>query len=164
MNRKSVVAASSQLFIVGAISVFVLLIIGVVSISGKNTAGVGILTAITVRGFNDCLGNISFTSGKGDNITAVIAMSCASLVNTTGLQLPIDIRYNWRNPSSVNFDNVAYWCSGCVNPSHKAAMSVLIATIPLTVLCVAVAVVGFTYKRPRPARAAVAPEPGPSPV
>lgn len=79
----------------------------------------------------------------------------------TGLELPIDIAYNWNDPSIVAYNDVAAvldGCSRCTDTGVVKAKSILIATIPLGVVCLFFAVVTCIYARPpRPNRAAVAP-------
>ena len=147
--------------------ILTMLLVGVSALHRKNTGGVGTLTAVTIERFNVCNGDISFVTGKGEEVTASVAIPCESLVNTTGLNLPIDIRYNWRNPSSVAYNNVLDECSGCSSTGHSAAKNLIIASIALAVVCIVgvVAMVGSTYnwcKRLQTVRAAVSPEGGPT--
>ena len=142
---------------------------GASALHGKNTGGIGTLTAVTIESFHVCNGDVSFVTGKDEQVTASVAIPCESLVNTTGLNLAIDIRYNWRNPSSVAYKNVLDECSGCSSIGHSAAKNLIIASIALAVIYIVgiVAVVGSTYnwcKRLRTVRAAVSPETGPIPV
>jgi len=172
MDRESVVGWSAIFSICAFFVIFPVLLVGVSALHRKNTGGVGTLTAVTIESFHVCNGNIYFVTGKGEAVTASVAIPCESLVNKTGLNLPIDIRYNWRNPSNVAYNNVLDECSGCSSTGHNAAKNLIIVGIALAVVCVVgvVAVVGSTYnwgnwcKRLRTVRAAVSPEAGPTPV
>ena len=134
-----------------------MLLVGLTSLFRKNTGGVGTLTAITIERFHVCAGEIYYVTGKGEKINATVTIPCESLVNTTGLNLPIDIAYNWRNPSEVAYADLLDGCSGCTSIGHQTAWNLVIASIAVAALCVVVAVLGCTYKRPSPFRAAVAP-------
>ena len=169
MDRESVVGWSTFFSICALFAILAMLLVGVSALHRKNTGGVGTLTAVTIESFHVCNGDISFVTGKGEEVTASIAIPCDSLVNTTGLNLPIDIRYNWRNPSSVAYNNVLDDCSGCSSTGHTAAKNLIVTSAALAVVCIVgvVAVVGSTYnwcKRLRTVRAAVSPEAGPTPV
>jgi len=169
MGRELVVGCSVFFSIGGSFVILTMLLVGVSALHRKNTGGVGTLTAVTIERFNVCNGDISFVTGKGEEVTASVAIPCESLVNTTGLKLPIDIRYNWRNPSSVAYKNMLDECSGCSSTGHNAAKNLIIASTALAVVCIVgvVAMVGSTYsccKRLRALRPAVSPEAGPTPV
>lgn len=163
MQRKSVASLSCCLLFLGLVALFILLIIGLSSLHAKNTRGLGVLTAMTVKRFNVCEGSISFVTRKEQQISANITLPCAatSYMNVTGLELPIDIAYNWNNPSIVAYEDTADTldgCSGCTDTGDIKAKSLLIATIPLGVVCLFLALVTCIYATPpRPNRAAVAP-------
>ena len=169
MDRESVVGWSVLFSVCALFVILAMLLVGVSALHRKNTAGVGTLTAVTIESFHVCNGDISFVTGKGEEVTASVAIPCESLVNTTGLKLPIDIRYNWKTPSNVAYNNLLNECSGCSSTGHNAAKNLIIASIALAVVCVVgvVAMVGSTYnwcKRLRTVRATISPEAGPSPV
>ena len=163
MNRKSIAASSCCLCFFGGIALFILLLIGGSALHSKNTGGVGVLTAMSVKRFNVCEGSISFVTRKEEHITTNITLPCApSFVNSTGLL--IDISYNWNNPYNVAYNDISGvldGCSGCTDTGDDKAKSLLIASIPLGVVCLAFALVACIYNRPpRPNRSAVAPEAG----
>lgn len=106
MQRKSVASLSCCLLFFGVLALFILLIIGLSSLHSKNTRGLGVLTAVTVNRFNVCEGNIAFVTRKGEQISANITLPCTSYMNITGLELPIDIAYNWNNPYNVAYNDV----------------------------------------------------------
>ena len=172
MDRKSSVGWSVLVGFCVFWACLAMLLVGVFALHHNNTGGVGTLTAVTIESFHVCNGDISFVTGKGEQVTASVAVPCESLVNTTGLNLPIDIRYNWRNPSSVAYNNVLDECSSCSSTGHTAGKNLIIVSIALAVVYIVglVAVVGSTYnwrnwcKRLRTVRTAVSPEAGPTPV
>lgn len=165
MDRKSIASFSCCLLFFGVLALFILLVMGGSALHSKNTAGVGVLTAMTVKRFNVCEGSVSFVTRKGEHITTNITLPCApSSVNTTGLL--IDINYNWNNPYNIAYNDVASvldGCSGCTDTGDDKAKSLLIASIPLGVVCLFFALMACIYSRPpRPNRATVAPEAGPA--
>lgn len=165
MDRKWIVSVSCCLCFLGVLALFILLVIGGSALDSKNTGGVGVLTAMTVKRFNVCEGSISFVTRKEEHITTNITLPCApSLVNNTGLL--IDISYNWNNPYNVAYNDasgVLDGCSGCTDTGDDKAKSLLIASIPVGAACLFFAIVACIYHRaPRPNRGAVAPEAGPA--
>lgn len=165
MDRKSIVSLSCCFCFLGVLALFILLVLGGSALHSKNTAGVGVLTAMTVKRFNVCEGSVSFVTRKEEHITTNMTLPCASsFVNNTGLL--IDISYNWNNPYNAAYNDVSGvldGCSGCTDTGDDKAKSLLIASIPVGVACLFFAAVACIYNSaPRPNRGAVAPEAGPA--